>query len=440
MMCSIPTREAQGCVAVAHPTRCMAVVVALWACLSACGSPQGGGEASASLDATPVVPVEVVPVEPEYVPTAEELAAEAASAANSAWERAATLIAESQPGERPYAEIVLLMEQVLQNDAGLPDAWFNIGLMRYEQGDRVGASEAYQRAGDLSPQYARGLANLAFMQLEDGDLQGALTTIQECLGRRESEPGCNINLSMMYRSTQIPAEGGDGTPDSAAIQRLRYGLLEDIDAEAYTQMAEIYQGIGQIELARLVCENAAQQGIVSASLYNRLGLLALEQQEVLRAYEAFRLAAELDEQYIDAFLNMGAMAFSFRDYPTAAGAFEHALLLRDDSDIRLSFGAALRGLEMYDEAQVQYDQVLAANPDHMSALYNVAVLQQEGRQDYALACGTYKRFLSNPSAVSHESFDDVTRRLNNLFELASAMADFGEMDPAVVPACDPSLP
>ena len=408
--------------------------------LSACGSPQSGNEPAASLEATPVEPVEVVPVEPEYVPTAEELAAQAAAEANTAWERAAAMILESQPGERPYAEIISLMEQVLQHDPGLSDAWFNIGLMRYEQGDREGAAQAYRRAGELNPQYARGLANLAFMQLDDGDIQGALATIQECLGRRESEPGCNINLSMLYRSMQVPPEGGDGTPDGAAIQRLRYGLLEDIDAEAYTQMAEIYQGIGQIELARLVCENAAQQGIVSASLYNRLGLLALEQEEVLRAYEAFRLAAELDPQYIDAFLNMGAMAFSFRDYPTAAGAFEHALLIRDDADIRLSFGAALRGLEMYDEAQAQYDQVLGSNPDHLSALYNVAVLQQDGRQDYALACSTYKRFLSNPSASGHESFEDVTRRLNNLFELASAMADFGEMDPAVVPACDPSIP
>jgi tetratricopeptide (TPR) repeat protein len=408
--------------------------------LSACGSPQASVETAAAVETTPLDPVESTPVEPEYVPTAEELAAQAAAEADSAWERASTMVAESQPGDRPYAEIVSLMEQVLEHDPGLSDAWFNVGLMRYEQGDRAGAEEAYRRAGELNPQYARGLANLAFMQLEDGNLQGALATIQECLSRRESEPGCNINLSMMYRASQIPPEGGDGTPDSAAIQRLRYGLLEDIDAEAYTQMAEIYQGIGQIELARLVCENAAQQGIVSASLYNRLGLLALEQEEVLRAYEAFRLAAELDPQYIDAFLNMGAMAFSFRDYPTAAGAFEHALQLRDDADIRLSFGAALRGLEMYDEAQVQYDQVLGLNPDNLSALYNVAVLQQEGRQDYAQACATFKRFLSNPSAASHESFDDVTRRLSNLFDLASAMADFGEMDPAVVPACDPSLP
>jgi tetratricopeptide (TPR) repeat protein len=420
--------------------RSVSLVLVLLGTLAACGSPQTTPDEAAVVDTTPTEPVEVVPVEPEYVPTAEELAAQAAAEAESAWERAATMVAESQPGDRPYADIVSLMEQVLDHDPNLPDAWFNIGLMRYEQGDRAGAEEAYRRAGELNPQYARGLANLSYMQLEDGNIQGALATIQECLGRRESEPGCNINLSMMYRASQIPPEGGDGTPDSAAIQRLRYGLLEDIDAEAYTQMAEIYQGIGQNELARLVCENAAQQGIVSASLYNRLGLLALEQEEVLRAYEAFRLAAELDPQYIDAFLNMGAMAFSFRDYPTAAGAFEHALTLRDDADIRLSFGAALRGLEMYDEAQVQYDQVLGANPDNLSALYNVAVLQQEGRQDYVAACTTYKRYLANPGASGHESFEDVTRRLTNLFDLASAMADFGEMDPAVVPACDPSLP
>ena len=96
----------------AHHARGMAIVVALWGTVSACGSPQSGGEPSPALDATPVAPVEVVPVEPEYVPTAEELAAAAAAEANSAWERAATLIAESQPGERAYAEIVSLMEQV----------------------------------------------------------------------------------------------------------------------------------------------------------------------------------------------------------------------------------------------------------------------------------------------------------------------------------------
>jgi tetratricopeptide (TPR) repeat protein len=410
------------------------------ALLSACGSPQATGPADVTetvevVEVTPVEPVEVAPP-----PTAEELAAQAQAEADSAWSRATELVTSSEPGERDYAQIISLIESVLEHDPNLPDAWFNIGLMKQEQGDRSGAEEAYRRAGEVDPRYARGLANLSYLQLEDGDVQGALATIQECLLRRESEPGCNINLSILYRTGQTPPEGDVTDPNAAAIQRLRFSLLEEIDAEAYTVMAEIYQSLGQTDLARLVCENAALQGLVSASLYNRLGLLALAEEDVLRAYEAFRLATELDPQYDDAFLNMGGMAFRFRDYPTAAAAFEEVLTRRDEPAIRISYGAALRGLERYDDAEAQYQQVLTQQPAHTGALFNLGVLLQEGRQDYAQACGFYKQYLRAEGAMADEHYEDVTRRLATLHQLAIDLSEFGEMDPAVIPACDPATP
>jgi tetratricopeptide (TPR) repeat protein len=407
------------------------------------GAVQGCG-GSPTPDADPVqealtgTPAETAPVPRE--PTPEELAAEAAAAGQQRWTRAMTLIEESLPGERAYGEIERLLGAVSEQRPGDPNVWFNLGLLRQEQGDLPGAVALYQRATDADSGYARGLANISYIQLLQGETTQAAETIRTCLARKQSEPGCNINLSLLYRQGMLAPEGAVSDPQQAAIQRLRYSLLDRVEADAYTVMAEIYQMLGQDDLARLVCENAVQQGVASAQLWNRFGLVLLAEQDVLRAYAAFREATQLDAQYWDAFLNLGSMAFQFRDYPTAADAFNHVLGGRDEDDIRVSFGAALRGLELYAEARAEYDRVLGRTPEHPGALYNYAILLQEGLQDYGAACGYYKRYLAHPTASGNPQHADATRRLNSLASLTRDLAAFGELDPEVAAACDPSAP
>jgi superkiller protein 3 len=413
----------------------LASVLALGLIAQACGSPQNTDPIVVDPVDTPV-PQETGPVEP--VLTAEEIAAQRAAEAEAAWETAAGLVRESVPGERPYARILSLLESYIGENPTVAEAWFNIGLMKEEQGDVAGAIEAYERAGSVNPGYARGLANISWLQLQGGDITGALQTIQQCLAIKENEPGCNINLSLLYRrgdTTPPPEDGADVS--SAAIRRIRYGLLDSIDPEAYTVMAEIYQEQGQIDLARLVCENAVEQDLVSSRLYNRLGLIALDMDDPLRAYSAFREAAAMDPDNIDAYLNMASMAFSFRDYPTAAESYSHALEQRDDPEVRLAYGASLRGLEAYDEAVEQYQVVLDSNPSNPRALYNMAVLMQEGRQDFPAACGYYREYLAVPGIESDPQYEDTSRRFSTLYMLTLGLSEIGEMDPAIAAACEP---
>lgn len=410
-------------------------VLALSALAQACSGPQTTDPIVNDVVET-VEPVDAGPVDPVLTP--EEIAAQRAAEAEAAWETAGELVRESVPGERPYARILTLLESYAGENPTVAEAWFNIGLMKEEQGDMQGAMEAYQRAGSVNPGYARGLANISWLQLQQGDITGALQTIQQCLAIKENEPGCNINLSLLYRrgdTTPPPEDGADVS--SAAIRRIRYGLLDSIDPEAYTIMAEIYQEQGQIDLARLVCENAVEQNLVSSRLYNRLGLIALDMDDPLRAYAAFREAAAMDPENVDAYLNMASMAFSFRDYPTAAESYSHALERRDDPAVRLAYGASLRGLERYDEAVAQYQQVLDAEPTNPRALYNMAVLMQEGRQDFPAACGYYREYLAVPGIESDPQYEDTSRRFSTLYMLTLGLSEIGEMDPAIAAACEP---
>ena len=412
-----------------HRMLLRAGAMALAFALAACG---GGQTSDVTLTDDPVVDDRPV----ERGPTPEELEARRQEQAQGDFEEAARLYASGSLETRPYGRIEQLLESHLDVRPDNAEAWFNIGVIRYEQDDRSGAIDAWERAGQVDDTFARGLSRIGLLQLLDGDVAAATSTFEACIDRSEIEPACNVNMALLYLRGEIPVPEGYDNAQDVAIERLRFALGGDgRNASAYATIARIYAEEGQIELARLVCETAVLLGIDEAALHNRLGLIALEMDDVITAYSEFRRAVQLDPDLLDAWMNIGAMALSFRDYPTSAEAFERVLRERDDPEIRLSYGAALRGLDMLDDALAQYDQVLQADPSNLGAIYNRSVLYQEALSDYEQACLGYREYLDMPGSESASRYDDVSRRLESLYTLATDLADFGQIEQSVVVAC-----
>jgi len=402
---------------------------ALALALAACG---GGQTSDVTVDPNPVVNDRPV----ERGPSPEELEARRQDQAVADFEEAARLYASGSLETRPYSRIEQLLESHLDVRPDNAEAWFNIGVIRFEQDDESGAIQAWERAGEVDDTFARGMSRIGLLQLESGDLGSAIATFEACIDRSEIEPACNVNMALLYLRGEIPVPEGYDNAQDAAIERLRFALGGDgRNASAYATIARIYSEEGQIELARLVCETAVLLGIDEAALHNRLGLIALEMDDVITAYAEFRRAVQLDPDLIDAWMNIGAMALSFRDYPSAADAFERVLREQDDLEIRLSYGAALRGMDMLDDALAQYEQVLSSDPSNLGAIYNRSVLYQEALSDYEQACIGYREYLDTPGAESGSKYEDVTRRLESLYTLAVDLADFGQIEQSVVDAC-----
>lgn len=365
-------------------------------------------------------------------PSAEELEAQRLAEADEVFAEATRLFRE-RGGDAAGRIERLLTEAMEKNADYTSEAWFNIGVVRYAAGDESGAIEAYREAGEADELFARGMANIGYLQMIDGEYAAATATFNECIARLETEPGCNINLAVLYSMGEAPYEGD---LRSAMITRYRFALGGDAhNADAYANLSQIYYEQGQYELARMTCENAILLGIDEAVLHNRLGLIALKLDDVIGAYQEFQRAVELDPDFYEAWVNIGAMALSFRDYEAGAAAFERVLSAHpEDEDVRLSYGAALRGLEQPEAAESEYEAVLAAHDEHPGALYNMGLLYQEAYQDYPAACGYYIRYL-DASPRDAAEYADAERRLFSLHSLLESLVFLGEGTPEDAEAC-----
>lgn len=96
---------------------------------------------------------------------------------------------------------------------------------------------------------------------------------------------------------------------------------------------------------------------------------------------------------------------------------------------------ALRGLDRLEEAERVYREVLDAEPGHLGALFNMALLYQEALADYPGACGFYREFLAQSDAGRSPRYADAELRLSNLYDLLTALVQFGEATPEQAAEC-----
>lgn len=389
---------------------------------AACGGKQKG-QSGEERRAQAAAEAEMTPEEIE----ASRAAAREAAIDQTAEEAMQDYISAGSASQRDYRRIENRLKDVLKERPEDGDVMFNLGLVRYEQNDRKGAEEWWQKATDSSPTYARGLANLGMLQLVDGDVDAAEAIFRACVERSQTEPGCNINLALISRNRSLTNEKLTREEAQASIDHLRFALGgEARNATAYADLARIYHEMGQLPLARLVCENAILLGIDEAPLHNRLGLVALAEDDVIVAYQEFQKAAQLDPDYQDAWMNIGAMALSFRDYEMAHAAFGKVLENEDVLteavlvDAILSQGVANRGRDDLAAAEKEYKRVLELRPGDVRALYNLGVLYQEAHRDYKAAVRWFEEFDRATGKKDEKLVADVRQRittLNTLIEL-----------------------
>lgn len=333
-------------------------------------------------------------------------------------------LAADTTDDRDYKAIQKKLEEVLKERPEEGDIMFNIGVLRYEQGDLEGAEQWWQKATDSSDTYTGGMANIGVLRLQQGDIDGAKEIFNACVERSQTAPGCNINLALIKRNENIDDGSLTRAQAQPSIDHLRFALGGDgRNATAYADLARIYYELGQPALARQVAENAIQLGIDEAPLHNRLGLVSLADDDVIVAYKEFQRAVQLDPEFVDAWMNIGAMALSFRDYDAAHQAFEmvlkHRERLEKDNlvDAILSYGVAKRGRDDLDGAEALYKEVLELRNNDVRALYNLGVLHQEAHSDYKEAVKWFTEVVSAPGELDKELRADVEQRIRTLTEL-----------------------
>jgi len=118
----------------------------------------------------------------------------------------------------------------------------------------------------------------------------------------------------------------------------------------------------------------------------------------LAEIQKFRDRIKSNANDFEALVGLGNIDFDGRNYTEAADYYAKALAIRDDPNVRTDLATMLFYSNRYDEALNEINKVLAVNPTHAQALFNLGVIQLHGKNNPQAALQAWQKLVdTNPS-------------------------------------------
>jgi tetratricopeptide (TPR) repeat protein len=304
-------------------------------------------------------------------------------------------------------------EKVVARDAKSLNARFNLGVIAEKQGRPADARVAYEEVLALDPAHTPSVMNLGLMRRHEGQLDAALALYTQALqtpGHEHDEPVLNA-LAATYRLA--------GKLDEAEAAGRRVLARSKDNPEAYKTLALVAYDRGQYRLAELLVVNAGKVAKDDPALANTLGMIYLKLEDRPRALVQFQKAVSLDDRFVPAHLNLGALALSYRDYAGAEKAFTQALALEPEGlEGQLYLAYALDGQKGLDPkkgvaAGEAFEKVLARAADRPEAVCGAGWAYAAERASFEKAI----TFLDRCKALGSTTDNDkqlITAKVNGL--------------------------
>lgn len=223
------------------------------------------------------------------------------------------------------------------------DQWIRDGVAAFEQGKMTEAHALYERVIEARPSMPLGYKNLAFLEWQSGDAQGAIATLERAM---------KANAWTTDMATQLGSDLAQAGKPADAI-----ALLGPM-ASGATATPDVLNALG--------------------IAYARAGAGA-------KALAAFQGALARDPRNAQAFENIGTLALDAGHLADARQALERAIAINPTLP-RSHNGLAVIAMRTGhpDEAFAQWKTAVSLAPHDYDSLYNLAIeLQNAGRHDEA---------------------------------------------------------
>jgi len=293
------------------------------------------------------------------------------------------------------------LKAALDADPTLWEAWHDVGVIAFRDGDDDAAIDAFNRALKLKPGHipivlARAEANRRAGHKKEAraDYEAALKTTDEDDPNRKDAAA---------RLASLLRDAGDFDD---AVEVLRNTVrVSGINAKIYTELGHIYIAQKRFELAQLVLVKATELDAKDPAIYNAFAVLALRQGKAQEAFERFDQAVSLDPSYIDARFNKAAVLLDAGDYQRAKAELTTIVEKRpDDYAAQVSLGVAQRGQKDFAAAKATWERVIKEAPrrgtPRADAMFDVAILQLDYMNDAAGGKVALERYLQE-APVGH---------------------------------------
>lgn len=296
------------------------------------------------------------------------------------------------------------LKAALDIDPKMWEAWYDIGVISWKDGDDDGAINAFSRALDVNKGHIPTVLARAEAHRRAGHKKDARVDYESALRNTEEEDPNRRDAAA--RLASLLRDSGD-YDDAVAVLRDTV-RLSGANAKIYTELGLIYIQQKRYDLASLVLAKAVEFDTgekKDPAIYNALALLSLRQGRAQEAFERFDHAASLDANYIDARFNKAAVLLDAGDYARAKPELTAIVEKRpDDFAAWVALGVANRGLGQHKEAAKIWDRVIKEAPrrstPRLDAMFNLGLLKADFLNDTAGAKVDLDQYLQE-SAGSH---------------------------------------
>jgi tetratricopeptide (TPR) repeat protein len=297
-------------------------------------------------------------------------------------------------GDAEIARAKESLRAAVELDERLWEAWHNLGVIEFAEGDDDAATSAFGRALAINPSHRPSLLARAESHRRAGRIGKARRDYERALRLLPEDRDTGARLASLLREAREYED---------ALDVIRETLRNaGANAKVYVALGHIYMAQGRSELAELVFNKAADLDPKEPSVYNGIALLALEAGDAQRAFERFDHATSLDPDYLAARFNKASVLLDAGDY---ARAKTELLAVVESSHAEpkalynglIALGVAHRGLKEYDLAGAAWERVVKAAPRTSrvrgDALFNLAILKLRFLEDEKAAAAAVDRYL-----------------------------------------------
>ena len=301
------------------------------------------------------------------------------------------------------------LNAALKIDPKIWEAWFDLGVIAWKEGDDDAAVDAYTKALAINQNHTASLMGRAEANRRAGHKKEARADYEAAIkAMDEDDPNRRDTAA---REASLLRDNGDF--DDAEILRDTV-RTSGINAKIYTELGQIYLAQKRLELAQLVLNKAVQLDAKDPAVYNALAMLALRQGKAQESFQLFDQAASMDANYIDARFNKASVLLDAGDYARAKTELAAIVEKRpDDYAAAVALGVAHRGLKEYPDAKKEWERVLKEAPKksdtHADALWNLAILKIDFLQDEAGGKQDLERYLQE-APTGHSRRQDAENK------------------------------
>ncbi|AII47747.1 hypothetical protein KR52_01010 [Synechococcus sp. KORDI-52] len=256
--------------------------------------------------------------------------------------------------------------------------YYRVGNALVDQGDLVGAIDAYNTALGLKNDFPKAHNNLGVALQREGRLDNAVDSYRNAIKHNPNFPEAHNNLGNALK---------DLGKLSTAIDSYKTAIaLKPNYAEAHNNLGTTYQEQGNINEAITSYNKSLKLKPKQPLIYNNIGLSLQAQGDFSAAINSYKAAIVLQQDFPEAHRNCGLALQQQGNIVAAITSYKTAIKFQpNDPGAHINLGIALQKEGELEAAISSYSKALQLNPLHPKAHNNLGIaLQEQGKLTEAI--------------------------------------------------------